>query len=325
MRRREFITLLGGAAAWPIAAPAQPRQRTVIGWLGGSSRQIATRNLNAFLQGLREYGHEDGKDIDIVYRWAEGDQSRQPALAKELVALSPAVIVAAVTPAIVALRQFTTTIPIVGALLAEPLSLGLAESYNRPGLNVTGILETLDTLPAKQIELLIQVSPSAKAVGVLINPASPTHPIMLRGVEAAVRGTSVTLVPTEARTPVDLDGAFEAMKRNRVDSLIVFQDAMFFTEEARIVALAEAMRLPTIYGFRQHVERGGLMSYGVVIPQNFRRAAYFVDRILKGARAGDLPLELPAKLELVINLKTAKTLGLEVPSKLLFTADEVIE
>ena len=327
MRRREFISLVSGAAvSWPLAARAQQsRRRPLVGWLGGSSRAIATRNLNAFLQGLQDHGYVEGQNIDIVYRWADGDQARQPALAKELASLSPDVIVTANNPGNVAARQATTTIPIVGALVAEPLTLGLAESYNRPGRNVTGVLVTVDSLPGKQTELLLQLAPGARSIAVLANPESPSNQIAVRNIGTEVAGSSVKLVPIEARTPNDIERAFDELKRTRVDGLLVLSDAMFFTEVERILALAHAARLPAIHGFREHVERGGLMSYGVNIPQNFQRAAYFVDRILKGSRAGDLPIELPTKLELVINLKTAKALGLEVPSKLLFTADEVIE
>jgi len=327
MRRREFIRFLGGAAAFaPLAARAQQViKRPLVAWLGGGSRQVATRNLNAFLEGLREHGHEDGKNIDIVYRWADGDMSRFPTLAKELVALNPAVVVSAANAGAVVLKQTTSAIQIVGALLVDPVRLGLAESHDRPGSNVTGILYTIDSLPGKQVELLLQLIPQATTIGVLMNPVNPAHPIVLRDAAAAVRGTSIKFIPVEVRTPADFEGAFEILKRNRADGLMILVDGLFFTNMKRIITLTEAARLPSIDNLRQHVEQGGLMSYGVNITENFRRAAYFVDRILKGTRAGDLPIELPTKLELVINLKTAKTLGLEVPSKLIFTADDVIE
>jgi putative ABC transport system substrate-binding protein len=297
----------------------------LIGWLGGSAPGVATRNLNSFLQGMREHGHEDGKNIDIVYRWADGDASRLPALAKELVGLNPNVIVSAASNANPILRQETTTIPIVGALIADPIKLGLAESFNHPGRNVTGILVTLDGLPGKQAGLLLELTPKASSIGVLVNPAGATSPIMIRDIEAAIRGTPIRLAPIEVRTASDLNAAFERLKHDGVEGLVVPQDPLFFTVAEQIISLAAVARLPAIYGIRQHVEEGGLMSYGINFPQNFRRAAYFVDRILKGSRAGDLPIELATKLELVINLKTAKALGLEVPAKLLFTADEVIE
>jgi putative ABC transport system substrate-binding protein len=314
MKRREFTGGLGGAAVvGPRGAWAQKaRQRPLIGWLGGSSREIAVRNLNAFMQGLQEHGHADGKDIDIVYRWADGDLSRQPALAKDLVDLNPDV-------------EATTTIPVVGALIVDPLRLGLAQSYNRPGRNVTGVLHSIESLPPKQVDLLLELIPHAATIGVLMNPGSPTHPSVVRDLESAFRNKPIKIVAVECGQPDGLQTAFDALKRARVDGLVVLSDIMFFTEAARIISLAATANLPAIHGFREHSEQGGLMSYGVDIPQNFRRAAYFVDRILKGEHAAELPIEITNKFELVINLKASKVLGLKIPDKLLFTADEVIE
>ena len=326
MRRREFMTLLGGAAAWPFAASAQQaNKRPLIAWLGGASQhlQSAMRNRDAFLRGLREHGHDDGRDIDIVYRWADGDMSRPPQLAKELIALNPAVIMSAANSGTIALSQATSTIPIVSTNLVDPVRLGLPESYNRPGRNVTGLLNTIDSLPGKQADLLLQLTPGATTIGMLVNPANPAHPIILRDVRAL--NSRIKILPVEVRTPADLEGAFQRQKQGHVEGLVVLVDPTFFTQAARIISLAAKSRLPVIYGFRQHVDEGGLMSYGVNDPQCFRRAAYFVDRILKGARAGDLPIELPTKLDLVINLRATKALGIEVPPTLLALADEVIE
>jgi putative ABC transport system substrate-binding protein len=327
MRRREFLSIVAGAVAVsPVVAWAQQSQRRrLIGWLGGASQAAGKRNLNAFLEGLREHGYEDGKNIDVAYRWADGSMSGQAKLAKELVALGPDVIVTSNDFGNVAARQATTTIPIVGALVADPVNSGLAESYNRPGFNVTGILSVVDTLPGKRLELLLELVPRATKIGVLINPGSTNHPEWLRGTAVAARERSVAIIPVEARTPSDFDGAFAMLKEQHADGLVVLGDAMFFAEIGQILALAEKARLPAIHSFRQHVEQGGLMSYGVDVPQNFKRAAYFVDRILKGSRPADLPIEFPARLQLVINHKAAKTLGIEVPPKLLFTADEVID
>jgi putative ABC transport system substrate-binding protein len=327
MRRRELLCGLGSTAvAWPFVTHAQQaKRRPLIGWLGGGSPVTGARQLDAFLRGLGQYGYEDGKTIDIAYRWAAGDPLREPTLANELVALNPAVIVTASDTGPVAVTQATSSIPVVGALIIAPVELGLAASYDRPGRNLTGVLNTIDSLPGKQVELLLQLIPAATIVGVLVNPANRTHPIMLRNLETEARGKQIKFVPVEVRTPFELESAFETLKRDRVEGLLVLLDGIFFTQAARIITLAAVVRLPAIHGFRQHVEQGGLMSYGVDVPQNFRRATYFVDRILKGTRAGDLPIELPTKFEMVINLKTAKALGLEVPSKLLFTADEVIE
>jgi putative ABC transport system substrate-binding protein len=329
IQRREFITLLGGAAtAWPLAARGQAtRNRPLVGWLGGGSQheQVAMRNRDAFLRGLREHGYEDGKNVDIVYRWADGDISRQPELASELVALDPGVIVSAANTGTIALRQATSAVPIVGTLLVDPIAAGLVESHNRPGGNVTGLLLTIDSLPGKQAELLAELVPHASNIGVLVNPANRAHPGVLRDIEAAVRGSSINALAVEVRTALDLEGAFAPRSERRIDGLLVLVDPLFFAQATRIIALAAAARLPAIHSFRQHVEMGGLMSYGVAVKESFRRAAYFVDRILKGARPRDLPIELPSKLELVINLKTAKALGLEVPPTLLARADEVIE
>jgi ABC-type uncharacterized transport system substrate-binding protein len=328
MRRREFITLLGGAAAWPLAARGQAAKKyPLVGWLGGGSQheQVAMRNRDAFVQGLREHGYEDRKNIDIVYRWADGDISRLPELATELVALDPTVIVSAANTGTIALRQATSIIPIVGALLVDPIALGLAESHNRPGRNVTGLLQTIDSLPGKQAELLVELVPQATKIGVLVNPANRAHAGVLRDIEAAVRGSSIKAIAVEVRTPLDFEGAFSLQSQGRIDGLLVLVDPLFFAHASRILSLAAAARLPAIHNFRQHVELGGLMSYGVAVSQSFRRVAYFVDRILKGAHSGDLPIELPSKLEFVINLKTARALGLEVPPTLLARADEVIE
>ena len=329
MRRREFITALGGAAvAWPLAARGQAaRKRPLLGWLGGLSQhdQVAMRNRDAFVQGLREHGYEDGKNVDIIYRWADGDISRVPELVTDLVALDPAVIVSAGNTGTIALRQATSIVPIVSALLVDPIAYGLAESHNRPGRNVTGLLQTIDSLPGKQAELLVELVPQASNIGVLVNPANRSHSGILRDIEAAVRGSSIKAIAVEVRTPLDFEGAFNLQSQGRIDGLLVLLDALFFAHAPRIISLAAAARLPAIHSFRHHVEMGGLMSYGVSDTQSFRRVAYFVDRILKGAHPGDLPIELPSKLEFVINLKTAKALGLTVPPSLLARADEVIE
>ena len=327
--RREFMTLLGGAAAiWPVAARGQAaRKHPLVGWLGGGSQnnQVAMRNRDAFVQGLREHGYEDGKNVDIVYRWADGDISRFPELATELVALDPSVIVSAANTGTIALRQVTSIVPIVSALLVDPIAFGLAESHNRPGRNVTGLLQTIDSLPGKQAELLVELVPQATKIGVLVNPANRSHPGILRDIEADVRGSPIKAIAVEVRTLLDFEGAFPLQSQGRIDGLLILSDPFFFAHAPRIISLAAAARLPAIHNFRQHVELGGLMSYGVDDSQSFRRVAYFVDRILKGARPGDLPIELPSKLELVINLKTAKALGLDVPPTLLARADEVIE
>ena len=323
MKRREFVVLAGGAIAWPLLVHAQTP--ALIGWLGGSSKEAAAVNLNAFLQGLRDLGHEEGVGIHVEYRWAEGDLTRLAALAKELVAISPRLIVTATHPASIALGKVTSSTPIIGALVVDPLKTGLAESYNHPAHNFTGVLMTLDSLPTKQAELLLRVIPHAVTIGVLVNPASASSPVLVQNLEAALKERRITLIPVEARSAADLDQAFETLKHQPIAGLVVLQDTVFFTQAQRIIKFVEAARLPAIHGFPQHAEQGGLMSYGVDIPQNFYRAAYFVDRVLKGDQAGDLPIELPTKLELVINLKAAQKLGIEIPPTLLAIADKVIE
>jgi putative ABC transport system substrate-binding protein len=227
--------------------------------------------------------------------------------------------------AALAIRKATSIIPVVCPLLIDPIKLGLANSYNRPDQNVTGVLQTVDTLPAKQVELLLQVKPQVLAIGALVNPTSSVKDVLLSAMSAAVRAKGLKFVQAEARVPQDIAPAIQILKQQNADSLIVLQDPLFFAEDTQINAHAQAAGIATMHGFRQNAEHGGLISYGVDIPRNFHRAAYFVDRILKGTRPGDLAIEFPVKLELVINMKVARALGLTVPSNLLFTADTVIE
>jgi len=324
MRRRQFITLLGGAAAWPLAALAQvSTKRPLIAVLSAVTRK---RNLplDAFVQGLRELGYVEGRDVDIAFRFAEGQLDRFPALVNELVGLTPDVIVVGVTPAAVAARAVTQTLPIVCPLLADPIHLGLIASESRPGGNVTGLSFRIDGLVGKQLELALELVPNAARIGFLVNIASGII-IDQRELESTSQRLGIKLVPAEVRTPNDLDTAFQALANNHVQAVIVLVDGMFFNERERIAALAAAARLPAIYGFRDHVDAGGLVSYGVNLAWNFHRAATYVVKILKGAKPGDLPVEFPTKLELIINLKTAQALGLTVPPSVLVRTDEVIE
>jgi ABC-type uncharacterized transport system substrate-binding protein len=325
LRRRAFITLLGGAAAaWPLAARAQvSTKRPLIGVLVAVTRE-GNPVLSAFVRGLRELGYVEGQNVDIAWRFAEGRMDRFPKLAEELVRLMPDVIMAAVTPAAVATRTLTRTIPIVCPLLADPIRFGLIASEPRPGGNVTGVLFRVDGLAGKQLEFVLQVIPNATPVGMLVNVASGTI-IDRQEVEQAAQKLGLKLIPAEVRAPDDLDAAFQALVNNRVQAAVMLVDGMFFNERERIATLAVAARLPVIYGFRDHVDAGGLISYGVNLAANFHRAATYVVKILKGAKPDDLPVEFPTKLELVINLRTAKALGLTISPTLLATADEVIE
>jgi putative ABC transport system substrate-binding protein len=287
-----------------------------------ASPEASAPMVSAFLQGLRELGYRDGHEFDIAYRFADGDVAKLPRLAEELVRLKPDVIYAInATPA----KLATSTIPIVSPVLNDPVRLGLVASYAHPGGNVTGIMSSLDGLPGKQVELARELIPGLVRLGMLVNVSSALSLPQRQNVELAARASKVELAPFEVRGPDDLDSAFQALARENAEALIVLGDTMFFSYRQRIAALAVAAKLPTIFGFRDHVDAGGLISYGVNIGANHRRAAAYVVEILKGAMPSNLPVEFPTKLELIINLKTAKALGLTVPPTLLARADEVIE
>jgi putative tryptophan/tyrosine transport system substrate-binding protein len=320
--RRGCIALLGGAIiAWPLAALAQvSTRRPLIALLFATSRYGA-----GFTQRMQELGYMAGRDIDIVHRYIEGDLTRVPAVVDELVRLKPDVMVASNTQAAIAMRQATTTIPIVAVNFTDPVGFGLVASHARPGGNVTGILASVDTLPEKQLALVSEVVRRTVKMGMLLNAGFRAHAIMRKGAEHAAAKLAIKLVPVEVESPDGLDAAFQSMARERVAAVLVLQDPMFIAERRRIAVLATAARLPTMFGFREHVEAGGLMSYGINLHANFRRAADLVDKILKGAKPADLPVELPTKFELVVNMKTAKALGLAVPETFLVHADEVIE
>jgi putative tryptophan/tyrosine transport system substrate-binding protein len=321
-----LVALGGTAAAWPLAALAQvPTTRPRITYIGGSGPKPSAKVTGAFIEGMRALGYTEGRDFEMEYRWAEGYLERLPALAEESVRRGSDVIVVANPQAAVAAKDATKTIPIVGALLDDPVGLGLIKSDARPGGNVTGLLTSVPGLPAKQLELARDLIPNTTRIGLLVNPTNVSDLNQRQEMETAGAAMAVTLIPVETRTPEDLDPVFPALARERVDVVIVLRDPLFFTQRRRIAAAALATRLPTIYGIRENVDDGGLISYGINLSQNFRRAADYVVKILKGAKPGDLPVEFPTKLELVINLPTAKALGLDIPPTLLARADEVIE
>src|SRR5260370_19453254 len=325
--RREFIATLGGAAAaWPLAARAQqPGKRPLIVCLIGGSKAGTDRFFGGFLQGMRELAYVEGRDYGLEVRYAEGDFTRIPQQAEELVGLKPDVIVSGTMAGLMAAKKLTDTIPIVSQSLIDPVGFGVAASHSRPGGNVTGLLLTVEDLPSKQLALAVEMVPSANKVGVLINVNNPNNPPQLRNVEAAAAALRVDLVPLTIGVPDDLDAAFQYLAREGVKILLVLTDAMFLNERKRIALFAMAARLPTMFAFRENVEDGGLMSYGVDLSDGWRRTAAFVDKILKGAKPGDLPIEFATKLRLLINLMAAKALGLEIPPTLLARADEVIE
>jgi putative ABC transport system substrate-binding protein len=324
MKRRQFITLIGGAAAaWPLAALAQgARKPALIGYLTGGPLS-STTSARMFLQGLQDLGYVEGRDLQITYRSSDGYQDRLPALAEELVRLNPDVIVAAGLDAVVALRNVTQTIPIVSATLADAVHLGLIANEARPTGNVTGIEPYVAGLPAKQMELAREILPRASKIGLLTNLSDPKAPPQAQELLAAGRDLEVEVTFSDANRPEEIERALEVLAS--VDVVIVLQSSMLLGNSRQIAALALAKRLPTVYGYRAHVIAGGLASYGVDLEWCWRRAASFVDKILHGARPGDLPVEFPTKMLLSINLKTAKALGLTVPSSLLVRADEVIE
>jgi putative ABC transport system substrate-binding protein len=327
MRRRQFLTLLGGAAAaWPVAAIAQvSTKRPLIAWLSLGERTASWTFVEAFLHGMRDFGYTDGDNFEFAPRFADGYIERLPMLAQELVQLRPSVILAPASGPAVAAKRATATIPIVSPALADAVHLGLVASVSRPGGNVTGITPYVEGLPAKQMELAREVVPRAARIGVLANVSDPKAPPQLQELEAAGRDLGVTVVVADAPTPDDVDGALQMLADHRIDVMVVLQTSMLLSERQRIASLAATTRLPAVYGYREHVDDGGLISYGVDLRACFRRAAYYVHKILNGVAPGDLPIEFPTRLELVINLKTAKALGLDVPPTLLARADEVIE
>ena len=330
IHRRRFISSLGvGLLAAPLAAWAQQAGKVYrIGYLStGSASGTYLRPLEALRQGLRELGWVEGQNIVIEYRFAEGRPDRLPGLAEELVRLKVDIIVAAPTPSALAARDASRTIPIVGMGLTEPVAIGLVASLARPGGNVTGVTYSVDTdIFGKQLELLKEAVPKVRRVTVLSNPTgSPAYPLTMSNVKAAARSLGLQLQLHEAREPGEFDGAFAAMAKERAVALLVFGDPMFFLHRGRLAGLALKSRLPSMSTQWQWVEAGGLMSYGPSLPDLWRRAATYVDKILKGAKPADLPIEQPTKFELVINLKTAKALGLTIPQSLLARADEVIQ
>jgi len=325
MRRRDLIALLGGAASLPLAARAQvSTKRPLVAFLSVGIAREGNSPLLAFERGMRELGDADGQNIDIEYRFAGGKLDRFPMFAEESIKLSPNVILASVTPAAVAARALTQTIPIVCPLLANPIGFGLIASESRPGGNVTGLLFRTEGLAGKQVELVLQLMPGAAKIGFLVNVASGII-IDRQELESACQTLGITSVPAEVRTPNDLEAAFRALANDGVQAVVVLVDGMFFNERNRIAALAAEKRLPAIYGFRDHVDAGGLVSYGVNLDENFHRFAGYVHKILKGARPGDLPVEFPTKLELIINNRAAKALGLIISPSVLVRANEVIE
>jgi putative ABC transport system substrate-binding protein len=322
VKRREFITLLGGAAVWPFAAQAQDAKKIPrIGVLWPNP----PATFDFMRQGLRERGYIEGQSIRFEFRWAEGKLDQLPELARELVGIPVDVIVTLAPPATLAARNATQTIPIVFVAIGEPVASGLVASLARPGANLTGTTRMLPEMSAKHVELLKAAVPSLSKLAVLWNPINTSHRPALQAVEAAALSLSLQVRPLEVRGPAELDGVFAVISRERADGLLFIADPVFFINLKRMADFAASSRLPAIANFIEFPKLGGLMGYAPSIPDEFRHAAGHIDKILKGAKPADLPVELPTKFQLVINLKTAKALGLNVPPTLLIAADEVIE
>ncbi len=322
-----LLVLVLSSIAAPRAAEAQPAGKAPrVGYLSWFSRSDPwdQRGVEAFRQGLRDLGYLEGHSIAIEYRWAEEKYERLPDLAAELVRLKVDVILAPGIHVTQAAKQATKTIPIIMVAVNDPIATGLVATLARPGGNITGLSLMAPELVGKQLEFLREVVPTVSRVAVLWNPTNPGQAPQLREAEVAARALGVQLQPVEARGPSEIDGAFAAMTRERADALLVLADILLQAQGKRIADLATHNRLAAIYGHLRHVEAGGLIVYGVNVFDLYRRAATYVDKILKGAKPAELPVEQPMKFELVINLKTAKALGITIPPTLLFLADEVI-
>jgi putative ABC transport system substrate-binding protein len=324
--RREFITLLGGvAAAWPPAARAQQAKLPVIGFLNSGSPGVFGHFASAFRQGLGEAGYVEHRNVGIEYRWAEGQVDRLPAFASELVRAQVAVICAGSPPAALAAKAATTTIPVVFTSGEDPIKLGLVASYSRPGGNVTGVAILLDVLGAKRLGLLREIVPAATLIAVLLNPTWPTFDTQLNDVQEAARTIGQQIHVLRANTEREIDAAFDTAKVVRASAMMVGASTFFTVRRDQIVGLAARDALPTIYFQREFVAAGGLMSYATNLADAYRQAGLYSGKILGGARPADLPVAQSGKFELLINLKTARALGLTIPGDVLSIADEVIE
>jgi len=327
MRRRVFITLLGGTAAWPLAARAQQAVIPVIGYLGISSPDVFASRLQAFRQGLSESGYQEGRNVTIEYRWAENKFDRLPALASDLVGRRPSTIVAAGSTAFaLAAKAATTTIPIVFETGIDPIAAGLVPSLSRPGGNVTGVTSLNVVVNPKRLELLRELKPDVKAVGLLVNPTNPslTEPVLPQ-MQAAARTLGLELHILQASADGDIEPVFARLAQLGAGGLVIVSEPFFVSQGARLAALALRHRVPTIFYTREFAAAGGLASYGGDVLESHRLCGHYAGRILKGGKPADLPVQQVTRVELIINLKSAQALGIDVPRQLIARADEVIE
>jgi ABC-type uncharacterized transport system substrate-binding protein len=326
VKRREFITLLGGAAVtWPLAAPAQQPAMPVIGFLNSASPGPYAINVAAFHQGLKEAGYVDGHNVAIEYRWAEGQYDRLPEMAAELIRRQVTVMAATSTPAALTAQKASTTIPIVFTTSSDPVHLGLVTSLSRPGGNITGVTQLNVEVGPKRVELLHELVPTATTIALLINPTNPNAETVTRDLQAAARARGLRSHVLDASNELEMDNAFATLARLRADGLVIGSDVFFNTRVEQLGALTVRHAMPAIYHNREFVLAGGLMSYAGSIRDSYRHAGVYAGRILKGEKPADLPVQQSTKVELIINLKTAKTLGITVPLPLLGRVDEVIE
>jgi putative ABC transport system substrate-binding protein len=325
MIRREFLAMLGGAAAWPIAARAQQPAMPVIGFLNSASSDGFGGFMRPFRSGLAATGHVEGRNVTIEYRWADGHYDRLPSLATDLVRRQVAVIALFGLPAALAAKAATSKIPIVVATGADPVTTGLVTSMNRPAGNITGISLLSPAMATKQIDLLRELVPKTDVMGILVNPTNPIHESQLRDLQAGAGAVSMKLIVMQASNERGIDEAFEMFARQKAGAIIVPGDPFFADRRDQLVALEMRHTIPTVYESRHFTAVGGLMNYGTSVADVHRQLGVYTGQILKGAKPGDLPFMQPTRFELMINLKTAKALGLEVPTSILLRADEVIE